>query len=206
MRIQTTAANHPFAWLRPVLYPLVALLPAWLEADAEAANFSRGIDAAKKFGVHEIVLKSDTLSPSPFETNVTVTFKPPPQTHKPITVTAFHDGDRTWRARLYVSEKGMWSWSSHSTDDGSLHGRKGAFDVVQSNLRGKLRSHPKSRRWWATDDGRTFLNLSDTAYILFRSPSDPVQPVLDDTFRQYVEANVRLGITSMRRRSKSLAT
>ncbi len=198
--MQTTGGKHPCAWLRLISCALivVAYLAAWWGTLAAAANFSCGAEVAKKFGVHEIVFTGNGSVPNPFDTGVTVVFTPSSGREGAVAVKAFYDGGNTWRARLYVSESGQWSWRSQSADDEKLNGRSGSFSAVQSNLRGKLRSHPKNKRWWATDDGRTVLSLADTAYILFRSPNDPTQPVTDDTFRRYVKANVRLGVTSMR--------
>ena len=165
---------------------------------AVTANFSRGTETAKKFGVHEIVLTGNGDISNPFDTDVTVTFTPTSGAGNAITVKAFYDGANLWRARLYLSESGKWMWASRSSDDEQLDGRKGSFSAVASNLRGKLRQHPKNKRRWATDNGRTFLNLADTAYILFRSPNHSRQPIDDKTFREYVRANVRMGVTSMR--------
>lgn len=200
MTVQTAAGKHPYPRLRSVLCVLIAIacLPAWTSASAAPANFTRGSETAKQFGVHEIVLTGNGSVANPFDTDVTVTFTPPSGSSGEMAVKAFFDGGDTWRARLYVSESGQWTWASQSADDEKLHGVRGSFGAVPSNLRGKIRAHPKNNRWWATDDGRTFLNLADTAYILFRSPNDPIQPVREETFRLYVKANVRLGITSMR--------
>ena len=200
MTMQKAGGNHHFAWPRIVSCVLIAIayLTVCFPAPADAANFSRGAEVAQKFGVHEIVLTGIGSVANPFDTDATVTFTPPSGTERAVAVQAFYDGGNTWRARLYVSECGTWRWRSRSADDENLNGQSGSFTVLQSNLRGKLRSHPKNNRWWATDDGRTFLNLADTAYILFRSPNDPNQPVTDDTFRQYVRADRRLGVTSMR--------
>lgn len=117
MILQAAGVNRVFALLRPVLVAVIAVacLLAWLGSPARAGNFSRGTGTAKQFGVHEIVLKSNDDHSNPFETDVTVSFTPPSKGRPPITVAAFYDGDRTWRARLYVSEVGQWSWASHTS-------------------------------------------------------------------------------------------
>jgi uncharacterized protein DUF5060 len=43
------------------------------------------------------------------------------------TVHAFYDGDKTWRARVCVSETGDWKWTSRSDTDKGLNGRRGIF-------------------------------------------------------------------------------
>ncbi len=148
--------------------------------------------------MHEIVLQGNSRVANPFETDCAVTFRPPSGPANAVAVKAFYDGGDTWRARLYVTEVGPWEWSSSSADDPRLNDKGGSFSAVGSNLRGKLRQHRRNSRQWMTDDGRTFLNLSDTAYILFRSPNDPKQPVADDVYQRYVKDAVALGITAMR--------
>jgi len=160
-------------------------------------NFTTGSDSARLYGVHEIVLTGNGGVSNPFDTAATVTFTPSSGVSNAITVKPFYDGGNTWRVRLYVTETGSWHWSSSSSDRG-LNNNKGSFTACTSPLRGKLRQHTDNNRQWMTEDGKTFLNLSDTAYILFRSPNDPWQPVTDETFRRYVKDVVDLGINLMR--------
>ncbi|MCP5117202.1 MAG: DUF5060 domain-containing protein, partial [bacterium] len=159
-------------------------------AGVAAQNLTRDNEAARLFGVHEIVLTGDGSVANPFDTDCLVDFQAP--SGRTISVKAFYDGGDTWRARLYVSETGDWRWRSR-WPDGS-----GNFQAVGSNLPGKPRPHPDNPRQWATGNGETFLNLSDTAYILFRSPNDELQPVSDEVFRAYVKDAAGLGVTSLR--------
>ena len=176
---------------------LILLFVFVLACSASAANVSRQTDSANKFGVHEIVLIGNGAVPNPFETDCVVTFTPPSGAGNAVTIKAFYDDGDTWRARLYVTEIGRWTWSSVSSDN-KLGDKSGSFTAEDSALRGKLRKHPANNHQWITDDGRTFLNLSDTAYTLFRSPNNPVQAVEDEVFQEYVKDNAALGITSMR--------
>jgi len=169
-----------------------------ITADLSGANLSRGSENANQFGVHEIVLTGNASARNPFATVCKVRFKPPSPGSREVTVDAFYDGGNLWRARLYVSEAGRWSWVSAAAADTGLNGKSGSFQALASNLCGKLQQHPANRRQWRTNDGRTFLNLSDTAYILFRSPRHPIQPVDDSTFQAYVKDDVKLGVTSLR--------
>ena len=149
-------------------------------------NLTKDSQLARRFGMHEIVLNGDGAVQNPFDTDGIVVFTPPSVARNRITVRAFYDGGNIWRARLYVSETGRWKWAAESDDDSLLHGQNGEFKGVESDLQGKLRKHPGNTTQWITDSGDTFLNLSDAAYLLFRSSKDPVQPVTDKTFREYV--------------------
>ena len=154
-------------------------------------NFSRDNQTAKLFGVHEITLTGDGLVDNPFLTNAMVTFVPVSQQANQVSVKAFYDGGNTWRARVYITETGVWNWSS-SSDDVGLDLQSGSFIAEGSNLRGMLRKHPQNIRQWMTDDGQTFLNLTDTAYRLFN------QAVSTSDFEDYVNDDIALGITALR--------
>ncbi len=156
------------------------------------ANFTRNNENAQEFGVHEIVLQGNGTVANPFTTKCSVTFKPPAGSD--VTVTAFYDEGNTWRARVYVTRIGKWNWHSKSVDDSGLHGKQGAFMAVKSNLRGILKKHAKNNKTWMTDDGRTFLNINDTAYRLFNSRDAAVAK----NWKAYIEDNVQHGITSIR--------
>lgn len=103
-------ANRP----RHVAWHSRGLLLACLLASgqmARAANLTAGSDFAVKFGVHEIVLTDDGSAANPFDTVATVTFVPPSGEKNAKVVHAFFDGGNTWRARVYVSETGTWTWT-----------------------------------------------------------------------------------------------
>ncbi|MCF7222327.1 DUF5060 domain-containing protein [Marilutibacter chinensis] len=144
---------------------------------------------ATRYGVHEISLTGNGGVANPFDTIATVTFTPPSGPANAVTVHAFHDGGNVWRARVYVSETGAWTWRSSSSEAG-LNARNGSFSAAASTLRGKLGRHPADPKAWATDDGRWFLNTSDTAYYLFN-------PGADD-WQRFVADDWNLGVTSLR--------
>ncbi len=175
---------------------LLPALAAWsglaLLADAApGVFFSNGAEPASKFGVHEIVLTGNGAAPNPFESVATVTFVPASGGANQKTVCAFYDGGNTWRARLYVSEPGQWTWASHSESDPGLHGKSGAFTARDSALRGMLRPHRSNPRAWMADDGRWFCNISDTAYRLFHAREAPL-------WQDFVREDTELGITCLR--------
>jgi hypothetical protein len=161
-------------------------------------NFTVASEIASKFGVHEIVLTGDGTVANPFDTVATVTFTPPSGSGNAKTVFAFYDGGNTWRARVYLSEPGHWTWTSAGKTDKRLDGAKGAFEVVDSKLPGRLLPHPKNPRQWMTEDGRWFLNLNDTAYFLLCAHDGNGEPVSDDDARRYVRDIAARGITSVR--------
>ena len=153
---------------------------------------------ALKFGIYEISLTGDGAVNNPFDTVATVTFTPPSGQANARTIYAFYDGDNTWRARVYVSETGVWRWSSTSAMDKGLDGKTGAFQTVDSKLRGRLLPHPKNPRHWITEDGRWFLNINDTAYFLLSLKDQNGNPISHEDFAAYIRDAVDHGITSFR--------
>ncbi|MHB8901406.1 MAG: DUF5060 domain-containing protein [Thermoguttaceae bacterium] len=176
-----------------VLACLLASGPA-----ARGAHFTTGTDTAARFGVHEIVLTGDGSVANPLDTVVTVTFTPPSGEKNAKTVWAYFDGGSLWRARVYVSEAGEWTWTSACASDERLDGKRGKFAARDSELRGRLLPHPRNARQWITEDGRWFLNVSDTAYFLLCAQDGNGDPVSTEDARQYIREDVERGITSIR--------
>lgn len=174
--------------LLPVLITLAVGVFALAAGDTRAANFTRGAASAKMFGTHEIVLTGDGSVTNPFNTVVTLTFVPP--SGKSKIVHAFYDGGDAWRARAYITEVGRWRWSSASADDPQLNNKSGSFTAARSDLRGMLRKHKENPRQWMTDDGRWFVNLNDTPYMLFKKT--------ETRWQDYVKDIVAMGMTSVR--------
>jgi len=182
--------------LRLLLAVLVAVsLANWTRG---GEHFTTGEAVAAKYGVHEIAIAGDADVGNPFDSLVMVTFRPPTGDAHAKTVSAFYDGEGVWRARVYVSEAGEWQWSSQSATNPELRGKSGRFRAVGSGLRGRLLPHPKNSRQWITEDGRFFLNLSDTAYFLLCSRDGNGEAVSDDDARRYVRDDVERGITAVR--------
>lgn len=163
-----------------------------------AEHFTTGDQTAAQFGVHEIALTSSNKAANPFDVQVAVTFVPPSGDRNAKSVAAFYDGGDVWRARVYVSAPGSWSWSSASTADRGLDGHGGRFQAVKSPLRGRLLPHPRNPRHWITEDGRWFLHLSDTAYFLLCAHDGNGAPVTDEAAERYARDDAARGITALR--------
>jgi hypothetical protein len=146
----------------------------------QAAPFTTAPDPAVRFGVHELAFTGSGGAADPFATAATVTVTPPSGARR--TVEMFWDGGNSWRARVYVSEAGAWSWASSCAGDPGLNGKTGSFRAGESSLRGLLKPHPANPRALATDDGRWFAPIGDTAYFLLGS-SNYLDYVRDDWAR-----------------------
>ncbi len=184
----------------PLTLALAAAAGA-LSAAASAAHFTQGSETAAKFGVHEIRLAAAALPPGldPFDADVRVTFTPPAGSSAgPVTVDAFHDGDSTWAARVYVAAPGRWRWSAAAAPALGLAVAAGEFDARDSALRGRLLPHPADPAHWITEDGRWFLHLSDTAYFLFAPRDARGAPIGFADFEAYARDAHAQGITALR--------
>lgn len=199
-----------FSWMKVaatvlhgMLLPIAGAAVAQATEPIKPKHFSANSQTAVKFGVHEIVLQGDGDSANPFDTKVTITFTPPSGHADAKTVWGFYDGDHAWKARVYVSEQGNWTWHSECDSNAGLDGEKGAFSAIQSTeaalqLPGRLLIHPRNSRQWITENGRWFLNLNDTAYFLLCAYDGNGEPVSDDNAMKYVRDDVERGITSVR--------
>ncbi|MGH8543703.1 MAG: DUF5060 domain-containing protein [Gammaproteobacteria bacterium] len=171
----------------PIVFLVVCILSP---QTANADNFTAGSQTGRLYGVHEISVESGSYSNvNPFDVICQIEFTSP--SRKSIKVKAFYDGDRVWKARLYVTEVGQWTWDSSSPVN-ELDKKGGSFDAITSSLRGKLRKHDDDPKQWMTDNGKWFLNLSDTAYRLFNKEVTAAQ------FERYVMDVSNLGFTSVR--------
>src|SRR5262245_59565451 len=117
--------THPSRTRAAIRHGIAALLLALAAFPARASHFSMQGQAAAKFGVHEIVLTGAGSVANPFDTVATVKFVPASGEKNAKTVYAFYDGDGTWRARVYVSEAGDWTWVSACASDKGLDGKSG---------------------------------------------------------------------------------
>jgi Protein of unknown function (DUF4038)/Domain of unknown function (DUF5060) len=139
-------------------------------------------------GVYEVVLKAKRAPSQPYDPQlVQVTFTRPDGTSE--TVDAFYDGTSTFRARAYCSQTGEWSWHCDSQDK-SLLGEQGVFQVIASNLPGKLRLHPKDHHQFAFDNGDWFLHIGDTGYRYLASTEKKWKP--------YIDQAAKMGATKIR--------
>jgi hypothetical protein len=97
-----------------------------------------------------------------------------------VTVGAFYDGGNTWRARVYLTEAGTWKWSSRCSGDKGLDGQSGTFAARDSDLPGILKLHPADPKAWVTANGKPFISISDTAWLLFNRESKLWQQFVED--------------------------
>ncbi len=88
-----------------------------------------------------------------------------------LTVKAFWDGGRTWKARAVLPEPGRWTWKSVS-DDSGMNAIDGTLDVSEPgavqveanpNLRGSLRIS-ESGRYFEYADGTPVFLLANTLW------------------------------------------
>ncbi|MEN6456924.1 MAG: DUF5060 domain-containing protein [Prolixibacteraceae bacterium] len=164
-------------------------VPAQMNSEAvPVSNFTSDTGTARKFGVHEVVLRGSRLKANPFDTDCQVVFVAPSGRRRRIN--AFYDGGKTWRARVYVDEEGAWTWESFCDEDSRLGGIKGNFRAIDSDLRGMLHKAPGNPKQWKTDNGQWFLNISDTGYHLFNKN--------ETLWKAYIEDLSKLGVTSVR--------
>ncbi|MBI2008780.1 DUF5060 domain-containing protein, partial [Candidatus Saccharibacteria bacterium] len=170
---------------------------ASIEGSSSGENFTTDSNAVLKYGVYEITLTGNGSVSNPFDTVATVTFIPPSGSANAKTIEAFYDSGNTWRARVYATETGAWTWSSTSTTDSGLNGQSGSFSTASSNLKGMLRKHSTNSKQWMTDNGQTFLGIGDTAYYLFGRANKDGTAISEPTFQKYVQDDVALNINSI---------
>jgi len=155
--------------LIPVLL-LIIITPSFSQ------NFTSKANDAKLYGIHEVTIAGTNLPEisKRYSTFPNVSFVIGETT---INVKAFYNGDGDgeegvfWKARLYVSKKGSWSWAI--TDKGGIQTTgaiRGTFEASDTNydLKGKLRKHADNPTRWATERNTktAFLAFGDTQYTL----------------------------------------
>lgn len=154
---------------------LMLVLP--LNLFSESAIVSTMTSQAQHRGVYELVLDAPFGGRnSYFDVDVDVLFIRPDETQ--VSVDAFFDGDTTFKARAYCDQIGTWSWVSISNVDG-LNQQRGQFEVMESELPGKLRKHPQDSRQLAYDNGDWFLHIGDTGYRYVTATEPLWQPYID---------------------------
>jgi uncharacterized protein DUF4038/uncharacterized protein DUF5060 len=167
----------------------VVLVFATSVAAATVLDFSIDSNTARLRGVHEIELQAGDLGThNPWmEVEVTVEYTLPDGTRK--RVDGFYDGKGLFKARAYCCQVGRWKWRSHSSLP-SLDGRRGEFEVISSDLQGKLRKHPEDPRQFARDNGDWFLHIGDTGYR-YVTATEP-------HWKAYIDQAAKTGVTKVR--------
>ncbi|MEA3460645.1 MAG: amidohydrolase family protein, partial [Bacteroidota bacterium] len=155
---------------------------------AQAQVVASGNQSAPLRGVYEVVLTSEHKPVKPFQPGlVQVTFTQPNGTD--VTVDAFYDGGSVFKARAYCGQPGEWTWHCRSRDT-SLNGMHGIFNVIESNLPGKLRLHPKDSQQFVFDNGKWFLHIGDTGYRYLTTT--------EKNWKSYIDQAVTMGATKIR--------
>jgi hypothetical protein len=143
---------------------------------------------AEHRGIYEVRVQAGELPGNPFfEHRLSVKFVRPDGSE--VSVDGFYDGEGVWKARAYCDQLGVWEWLTQSKTV-QLDGTDGTFNVVTSNLPGKLRKHPDDPFQFARDDGSWFLHLGDTGYR-YVVASEP-------EWRAYIDQASEAGFTKVR--------
>ena len=133
-----------------ILFVVVGILAGC--SNVRGAVLVREADAVPYRGVYEIALAAPRGDRNPyFDVDFRVLFIRPNETQ--VTVDGFYDGDATFRARAYSDTLGRWQWRSIS-NVAELDGRSGEFQVVPSELPGKLRQDPDDPHQLVYDNGQ----------------------------------------------------
>lgn len=164
-------------------------LVAWLLAgSAAAAHFVTGTPTAPHRGVWETELSFDASDGNPFfDVELHFVFSLPDG--KEVKAEGFYRGGNKWTGRAYCAQEGKWKWRTES-NRAALAGKQGAFEVVTSQLPGKLRQHPQDQRQFAYDNGQWFLHLGDTGYR-YVVDTEPL-------WQQYIDEAAEVGFNKIR--------
>lgn len=149
-------------------------------------------DLVTTWAPYELVFESDRDRGDPYlDVDLRIDWTGP--SGQSLSVPAFWDGGRTWRARFRPEAEGEWRWLSVSSDesDHGLHGHSGAIssrpDPTNPNplLRhGRVRIS-EDRRSFAHADGLPFFWLGDTAWNgVLRSEAGEWDAFLTERARQ----------------------
>lgn len=154
-------------------------------------SFAQSISDKKQallYSVFQLELNTLNDGYNPYyQTDLEVTFTRPDESK--VTADGFYDGGLEFKARAYCDQIGTWQWQSNSNDP-DLDGHSGNFEVVPSDLLGKLRISTKDPYQFAYDNGDWFLHIGDTGYR-FLIPSEPL-------WREYIDQAAEMGATKIR--------
>jgi len=178
--------------MKHLLYVLLPLLGV-LSSSVAKAQYDSPVQVATDQqayhrGVYEIALDAIPTQQNPYyEIDLEIILTRPDGSE--VTVDGFYDGGTRYRARAYCDATGEWQWRSASNNAG-LDRQSGAFEVLPSNFRGKLRIHPDDPYQFAYDNGNWFLHIGDTGYR-YVVPTEP-------HWRAYIDQAAEMGATKIR--------
>lgn len=149
---------------------------------------SQNTPTALERGIYEVALDASPTKDNPYyEIQCAVTFIKPDG--EEVKVDVFYDGGSSFKARAYCEQAGKWQWKSSSNNPG-LDERAGSFEVLPSDLKGKLRIHPEDPYQFAYDNRDWFLHIGDTGYR-FVVASEP-------HWKEYIDQASQMGATKIR--------
>jgi hypothetical protein len=139
-------------------------------------------------GVYELTFNTSSAGRDPYyEVKLYVTFVTPDGGH--VQTEGFFDGGTLFKGRAYCNQVGPWKWFSTSNDP-AMNGISGEFQVIPSNLKGKLVIHPDDPYQFAYDNGDWFLHIGDTGYR-YVVASEPY-------WQKYIDQASEMGVTKIR--------
>ncbi|WPP50605.1 DUF5060 domain-containing protein [Catalinimonas niigatensis] len=172
------------AFITSLCYFLIILHPFALAQSVLSQNTSYALER----GIYEVTLNASPTEDNPYyDIQCTVTFSKPDGTK--VKVNGFFDGGSSFKARAYCEQPGQWQWQSASNNQG-LDSQEGRFEVLPSDLKGKLRIHPEDPHQFAYDNGDWFLHIGDTGYR-FVVASEP-------HWQAYIDQASEMGATKVR--------
>lgn len=107
---------------------------------------------------------------------------------KEIRVDGFYDGVKTYKARAYCNEPGLWKWKLHQ--DANFKKKSGSFRVLSSKLKGKLKKDSVDPYQFAYDNGDWFLHIGGTGYRYLVNT--------EPKWKAYIDQAHKVGITKIR--------
>lgn len=174
--------------MRGVLSLFVVAFVLGNTSNLTAAALTRQAHEVPQYGVYELAMEAPPAGRNPyFDVDFRVLFVRPDQTQ--VTVDGFYDGEGTFKARAYGDTLGPWRWRAIS-NLAELDGHAGQFEVVPSELPGKLRRHRDDPRQFAYDNGRWFLHIGDTGYR-YVTDTEP-------QWQAYIDQAAAVGFTKIR--------
>ena len=161
-------------------------------SQAQSPHYTINTESAAVYGVHEINVRADIQTESLLDVTANLVITSPTPSSASMTIPFFYDGDQTWKARVYITHPGEWTWTTRSAKHPDLDNQTGRFTADTSDLPGKLRRHSRNPTAFMTEQGSTFLNIADTAYYLFNGHGDA------DNWQAYIREEHELGIRLLR--------
>jgi hypothetical protein len=163
----------------------------WLDADGAQAK-------VPQWAVFETSFRSATEHANPYtDVELSCAFKGPGGTTS--VVEGFWDGSGTWRVRFAPGAVGKWTYETTS-NDGELHGKKGAFRCVPSKNHGFVGIDPRRGHHFAYSDGTPFYFFGDSDNC-WDTPVGDEEPYWggwfweDGSFQRYIDARAEQGFT-----------